>query len=37
LYGFDAFAPRAVLGELARYHVGRGYPALAQCFVGRKP
>jgi SAM-dependent methyltransferase len=37
LYGFDEFSPVGVLRNLARYHVGHWYPALAQCLVARKP
>lgn len=37
LNGFPEFSAGAVLRDLAKYHVGRGYPALAQCVVGRKP
>jgi SAM-dependent methyltransferase len=37
LNGFPEFSAGAVLRDLSRFHVGRGYPALAQCLVGRKP
>lgn len=36
LRGFEGFSPNAVLRELSQYHVGSGYPALAQCLVARK-
>jgi SAM-dependent methyltransferase len=37
LFGYDEFSTEAILGKLADYHVGAGYPCLAQCFVARKP
>lgn len=36
LNGFPEFSANAVLRDLSKYHVGREYPALAQCLVGRK-
>jgi SAM-dependent methyltransferase len=33
LLGFPSFKPASVLNRLPEYHVGRGYPCLAQCFV----
>jgi len=33
LYGFDEFSTNNVLRSLAEYHVGRGYPCLAQCLT----
>ena len=36
LYGFPGFSANAVLRDLSNYHVGHGYPAMAQCVVARK-
>jgi len=33
LFGFPEFDPRRILSRLSRYHLGTGYPALAQCLV----
>jgi SAM-dependent methyltransferase len=35
LYGFPAFDPLAVMARLANYHIGRPYPAMAQCLVAK--
>src|SRR5712664_13160 len=33
LFGFPEFDPRRILSRLSKYHLGTGYPALAQCLV----
>jgi methyltransferase family protein len=33
LFGFADFDPRRILSRLSKYHLGTGYPALAQCLV----
>lgn len=33
LFGFAEFDPRQILSRLSTYHLGTGYPALAQCLV----
>ena len=37
LLGYPEFDPRAILATLENYLIGAYYPALAQCFVLRKP
>lgn len=36
LNGFPEFSANAVLRDLPKYHVGRKYPALAQCLTARR-
>ena len=36
LNGFDAFDARRVQANLSDYLIGEGYPAMAQCLVGRR-
>jgi SAM-dependent methyltransferase len=35
LLGFPEFDPRRILSRLSTYHVGTGYPVLAQCLVAQ--
>lgn len=37
LYGFNEFTPENVLANLSTYLYGTIYPALAQCFILKKP
>jgi SAM-dependent methyltransferase len=36
LHGFPEFDPRRVQADLSDYLLGEGYPAMAQCVVGRR-
>lgn len=36
LNGYEDFNTQDVLGSIGEYHVGKGYPCLAQCFVAKK-
>lgn len=36
LYGYPDFSAPRVLENLSKYHVGTGYPSLAQCFVAKR-
>jgi hypothetical protein len=35
LLGFPEFEPSKIMGNLASYLVGEGYPALSQCIIAR--
>jgi hypothetical protein len=36
LLGFPEFDPARIMGNLANYMIGEGYPALSQCVVARR-